>query len=65
MAIAYSARWPAFAAAQAAERQLADGPFSAVLLDLSLPDGQGLSAVAEIQAAAPDLPYRHFDRSGG
>jgi phosphoserine phosphatase RsbU/P len=35
---------------------LAEQPFDAILLDLSLPDGQGLESVARIQEAAPAVP---------
>ncbi|HEY9832188.1 MAG TPA: hybrid sensor histidine kinase/response regulator [Stenomitos sp.] len=35
---------------------LHEHPFDVILLDLSLPDKQGLSTVAQIHEAAPDLP---------
>lgn len=37
-------------------RQLAETPFDAVLLDLSLPDAEGLTCVLKIREAAPELP---------
>ncbi|MGQ0667205.1 MAG: diguanylate cyclase domain-containing protein [Nitrospiraceae bacterium] len=36
--------------------QLARGRFDAILLDLSLPDGHGLSTLRQIQAANPTIP---------
>jgi diguanylate cyclase (GGDEF)-like protein len=39
-----------------AERQLEVATFDVVLLDLSLPDGQGLETVRRLCSAAPDLP---------
>ena len=41
---------------EAAVRQLSQGPFDVVLLDLALPDAPGLQAVSDLLAAAPDLP---------
>ena len=35
---------------------LSEGHFDAILLDLSLPDKQGVSTVAQTHEAAPDLP---------
>jgi signal transduction histidine kinase/DNA-binding response OmpR family regulator len=35
---------------------LKDKPFDLVLLDLSLPDAQGLDSLARVREAAPDLP---------
>ena len=40
----------------AARERLADEPVDCVLLDLSLPDAQGLEALAGVRAAAPDAP---------
>jgi serine phosphatase RsbU (regulator of sigma subunit) len=39
-----------------ARSRLADGPADCVLLDLSLPDGQGLELVHEVIAARPSVP---------
>ena len=39
-----------------AERYLAERAVDAILLDLGLPDAQGLSAVRRAQAAAPRVP---------
>jgi len=40
----------------AAGRELRDGAFDCVLLDLSLPDADGLDALGEVRRAAPDVP---------
>lgn len=40
----------------AAERYLADGSVDVILLDLGLPDAQGLDAVRRAHAAAPHVP---------
>ena len=39
-----------------AEKHLADGCFDIILLDLGLPDAQGLGAVRRAHAAAPRVP---------
>jgi diguanylate cyclase (GGDEF)-like protein/PAS domain S-box-containing protein len=39
-----------------AEKSLADHPFDIILLDLGLPDAQGLGAVRRAHAAAPRIP---------
>jgi len=41
---------------QDALQSLKEKPFDLVLLDLSLPDAQGLDTLARVRAAAPDLP---------
>lgn len=41
---------------QAALKQLEDNAFDVALVDLGLPDGEGLEIVRRVQAAAPHLP---------
>src|SRR5256886_12993697 len=45
-------------------RTLGAGPFDIVLLDLSLPDRQGLAAYHELHAAAPAMPIVVLTASG-
>ena len=39
-----------------AKRHLAEGGWDVVLLDLSLPDAQGMDTIAQVVAAGPDVP---------